>query len=208
MGHKTLPKVSASHALGVNRSLGRRMRRSDLVQSNRMTDRTNIRLVQPGSAAAGAVYRVISLPDGSPADEFVQAAARNGMRICDAMRLAIEYELVLRDVCALGLDGEGARYALTRVARRARPSRPLGPESARYVRELRIGRTVREVASGSFSLVLPDRLACRLDGAVPLAIFDAAIVETMIAWELAATMDGRTMGEWALSVLAVSRTAS
>jgi hypothetical protein len=127
----------------------------------------------------------------------------------NAVRLALERELVLRDVDSLGHGREAARYALTGFATRARALRPLNPAQASYVRNLsrRRPECVEDLAAG-LEIVLPERLLTRAEGAVCTATFDAMAIREMVAWELAAVLEGRTMAEWALNALIAARAAS
>jgi hypothetical protein len=135
---------------------------------------------------------------------FVRAAADAGLPAPEAVRLCLERALVLVDVAALGLDPDAARYRIGLVAASARTRRALVPEHAEYVRALQLGRPVPPAdASDGLAVVLAARLLTRALSVCPQT-FRAEVVAEMIAWELAAALEGRTMGEWALRTLIAS----
>jgi hypothetical protein len=140
---------------------------------------------------------------------FVEAAARTGLEAPDAVRLGLERALVLADAARLGFGVEAARGLLDRAAARVRPRQPLPAVQARYVRALTVPRPVPAVdVSDGLAVTVPDRLSIRAAGHVrPVDLHPAAVPE-MVAWETAAALEGRTMGEWALAVLANARAAA
>jgi hypothetical protein len=149
------------------------------------------------------------LPDHPRIEAFLDAAERHGLPREQAVRLAVERELVLSDAEACSLPPDSARYLLNRLAEVARPDRALPPARADYVRRLRIAaRRDSRSARVERDIELPDTLAVRVADGVRLGAFDADAVHEMIAWEAAAAMAGRTMTEWALKAFAVRRAAS
>jgi hypothetical protein len=141
--------------------------------------------------------------------EFAAAAAAAGLGAEEAVRLAIERALALADATAFGLDPDAARALLSRAAGSAQPVRPLPPARAAYVRGLGNGgpRQPAETAAG-LVVSLPGPLLTRARDSVSEAALDPAAVPGTIAWEVAAALEGRTMGEWALRTLARRRTAA
>lgn len=136
---------------------------------------------------------------------LLDAAAQVGLEAPDALRLALERALVLADAGAFGLDAEGARCVLARAAAGARPRRPLTAVQAAYVRALTVGQPTASIAlHGDLAITIPDRVLTRARGVVRLAALHADAVPEMVAWELAAALEGRTMGEWALKELAAA----
>jgi hypothetical protein len=125
------------------------------------------------------------------------------------VRLALEHGLALRDAAAFGLDADTARRLLNRAAAGARASRPLGDGEAAYLRRLSQRAPKPPTA-------LPERLDVKLDERTSTRVRDSlnesairpAVVEEMIAWQIAATLEGRTLGEWALHSLARRRRAA
>jgi hypothetical protein len=149
----------------------------------------------------------LHLPPSRRLDRFIATAAARGLSPSDAVRLALERALVLVDACeAFPLDVESARLALRRAAAATQPLRQLSNAQSSYVRALGVGRPQRvESHSDGLIVALPDRLITRArDTLTELALHEGAVAE-MISWEIAATLEGRTMCEWALNVLAVAR---
>lgn len=140
--------------------------------------------------------------------KFLNASAAAGLYPADAVRLGLERALALDDACAgFPLDVETARLELRRAAARAKPLRQLSPSQSSYVRALSAGQPKPSGTASEEVLViaLPDRVITRARGELmELALHEGA-VEEMIAWEVAATLEGRTMCEWALSTLAAAR---
>lgn len=133
---------------------------------------------------------------------FVSAAARAGLSSQEAVQLALERELVLADAAAFGLDVDAARAILGAVARSAAARRPLSPGDAARVRRLATAQPLLVPAlAGALTVELPDRVATRARGSVPARALDERVVAEMVAWELAALLDGRSMSEWALKEL-------
>lgn len=93
------------------------------------------RSVPPWNAACRVV---LTLPVTAVVERFVEASATSGLAAADAVRLALERELLLADAGELGLGREAARHALTRFAAGARVRRPLTPALADYVRGLSV----------------------------------------------------------------------
>lgn len=119
------------------------------------------------------------------------------------MRLALERELALADADRLGLSREAARRWLSTAAAAARPRRALPSAQAAYVRALAVARPrPTRGTDPPLDVVLPEWLLTRTGGVVRAAVFDADVIDEMVAWELAAALEVRTMAEWALNVLA------
>lgn len=135
---------------------------------------------------------------------FVRAAADHGLEVEQAVRLAVEHELVLGDADELGVTREMARHVLTTAATAARPQRPLSARQAAYVRGLSLVRPRRSTELLEASVALPCRLLTRTAGRIRTSAFDAAMIGEMIAWERAAALEGRTMAEWALKLIAAA----
>lgn len=149
----------------------------------------------------------LHLPRTPRLQKFLTAAAAAGLDPSDAVRLGLERTLVLEDACdAFPIDVESARRELRRAAARTRALRPLTPTQAARVRALSAGqaRDLEELAP-VLVIALPDRVTTRArERLTELALHEGVVAE-MIAWEIAATLEGRTMCEWALSTLAVAR---
>ena len=165
------------------------------------------RPAKPGSRPAA---ERLQIPPSKRLREFVATAAAAGLDAPDAVRLALDKRaLALADAAAFGLDPEAARGLLLRAAESARPSRPLSPTQAAYVRAL--GKaSPRPPANVEEGLVvaLPDRVLTPARDTISESAFEAAAVVEMVAWEIAATLEGRTMCEWALRTLARARAAA
>lgn len=150
----------------------------------------------------------LRLPPSARLTAFVSAAAEAGLDPSEAVRLGLERALALADAGVFPFDVEVARRRLRQAAREAHASRPLTPTQAAYVRTLSSARP-RPTADGSGGLVvdLPDRVLTRARDDVAETALHAGAVPEMVAWEIAATLAGRTMGEWALLELAESLAA-
>lgn len=151
----------------------------------------------------------LAIPPSRRLDAFAARSAEAGLTTAAAARLAIERALALADAPLFDLDAATARVLLRRAAARARPQQPLAAATAAYVRTLTATRatTPDDVARG-LTVDVPDRLACRLHAGIPPTAFDAEAVPDLVAWEVAATLEGRTIGEWALEMLAAVRLAA
>jgi len=137
---------------------------------------------------------------------FIEAAARIGLGEAEAVCLGLERALLLRDVQLLGFDVESARKLLVAAAAAARPSRPLSGAEAAGVRELSARRPVVPVDTAQGLIVsISQRILSRARDTVPETALHAAGVEEMLAWELAARLEGRPMGEWGLKALALRK---
>jgi len=130
---------------------------------------------------------------------FVTTAAESGLEAQEAVQLGLEHALCLRDAGRFAADVEAGRHLLVRAASKARPVHAMVPAQATYVRKLTTKRPIGalDVAEG-LQVRVPDRVLCRARAALPEHSLHAAIVEEMIAWEIAAILCGRTMNEWAL----------
>jgi hypothetical protein len=165
-----------------------------------------------GPASTGAEAfptEYLVLPPSRRLDDFVAASAARDLDAPTAVRLALERALAVTDAAAFSLDVETARRLLRASARQARAKRALTPAHAHYVRKL-VGarpRPALDVGDG-LHVAVPDRVLVRVRGTVSLTALRADVVPEMVAWEIAATLAGRTMGEWALRVLAAARGGS
>jgi hypothetical protein len=139
--------------------------------------------------------------------KFLAAAAAAGLEPSDAVRLGLQRALVLEDACdAFTIDVESARLELRQAAARTRPLRQLTPSQAVYVRTLSASQAKKPADFGPVVVVsLPDRVTTRVRDRLSELSLHEGVVAEMIAWEVAATLEGRTMCEWALSTLATAR---
>jgi hypothetical protein len=162
---------------------------------------------QPLETSAGTM--ALTLPGSPHLQAFVDTAAANGLAAPHAVGLALERALLLADSQAFGIDIETVRRMLGAAAAAARAGRPLTDSQARYVRSLVAARPVasENVASG-LTVTIPERVYTRAHGAVRTAMLHASAVSEMVAWEIAAALQGRTMGEWGLRSLALRRSAA
>jgi len=131
---------------------------------------------------------------------FLSVAAQYGLAPDDAVRLALEHHLALVDLQALRVEEGALRATLGAVATRTRPSSSLCTADAARVRRLTLGRPLSALElTDPLTFALPARLCTRLDGLLSPELLDHRVVGEMIAWERAAILAGRTMGEWALA---------
>jgi hypothetical protein len=147
----------------------------------------------------------VFLPPSPRLEEFLAAAIAEGLEPAEATRLGLERFFALADVTPLGLNTGTSRRLLGEAAARARPSHPPAPREAARVRALGMRRPVPAVdASAGLKVAVPDRLLTRIGDRVPARALHASFVPEMVRWELAAALEGRTMGEWVLRTLAVA----
>lgn len=140
---------------------------------------------------------------------FVETAARHGLGASGAVRLGIERALALADAELFGLDAGTARSLLSVAASKARPQRELAPAQAAYVRRLSASKPVEPAdPSAGLRVRVPERVLTRARGTVHPSALRPEAVSEMLAWEIAATLEGRRLGEWALSILAQARRAA
>jgi hypothetical protein len=172
----------------------------------RTTER-HLRLLSTGAEVAGE-ERLI-LPPSPRLTEFLEAAAQAGLEAAEAVCLALERALSLSDAAAFGLDAEDARRRLWQAARGAQARRALTPSQSAYIRRLQ-GAKPLPAADTSDGLVvaLPDRVLTRVRDEIGERAIRRDVVEEMVSWELAATLEGRTLNEWALRTLAERSTAA
>lgn len=163
----------------------------------------------PGERTDGCEVQVLRLPASPRLDRFAAASAEAGLELREAVRLAIDHALALQDAGAFGLDADTARRLLNRAAAGARASRPLGARSAEQVRRLGSG-SPKPAASlpDGLEVELSERVLARIGAPLTEAAIRPAVVEEMISWQIAATLAGRTLGEWALHALARGRAAA
>lgn len=136
---------------------------------------------------------------------FLSAAATAGISEKQAVELAVERGLVLLDGQGLGLDVERVRSVLSRAARGARVTSPLGATAAGHLWSLSgEHRTGGASSDDGLTVELPERLVARLrPGILPDCLTSRAVAE-MVAWERAAVLESRTMSEWAALTLAAA----
>lgn len=176
--------------------------------SARTEDLPHLRLVTSSQGVSGE-ERVLLLPRSPRLERFVAASAAAGLEVPEAVRLALEHALALRDAAAFGLDSDTARRLLNRAAGGTRASRPLGDGEAAYLRRLtrRAPRPAPELPE-RLKIKLDARTSTRVRGSLSESAIRPAVVEEMISWQVAATLEGRTLGEWALHSLAHCRRAA
>jgi len=154
-------------------------------------------------SSPAAALEVLELPASPHLESFVRAAARAGLDAERGVCLGLERELVLRDAAVFGLEAETARRILRRAAVAARPRLAVPPQLAQRVRSLQMPRPRAAIdVSEGLLVTVPDRLLARVPGQIPASALRQAAVPEMVGWEIAATLQGRTMGEWALRALA------
>lgn len=158
----------------------------------------------PGVAArrAGADGN-LTLPATAELKRFLGQSAKHGLEPADALRLAIERELALVDVDALGLDRHATRHVLSEIASRARVRQGLDTDEAAYLRTLSAARALTPPPlAGSLTVTVPRALLGRARGVVSRTALAWDAIPEMVAWEIAARVQGRAMGEWVLLALA------
>jgi hypothetical protein len=170
----------------------------------------DIELVHSRRSASATTHAELEVASHPKLKGFAVAADRAGMSVTDAVRLAIERDLVLTDASHFGLDAGGARYLLTKAARRTRPLNTLSAASAEYARSLRLRPRRRKLQQvhPSTRVAIPARLLTRAEGKIRLAAFDEAAIEEMVEWECAATLSGCTLAEWAFKALLAAQRAA
>jgi hypothetical protein len=142
-------------------------------------------------------------------ERFAAASATAGLDLPEAIRLALQHALALQDAAAFGLDADAARRRLNRAAAGARASRPLGDGEASHLRRLtqRSSRPVVELPA-RLEVKLDERTSTRVGDSLDESAIRPAVVAEMIRWQVAALLEGRTLGEWALHSLAQDRLAA
>lgn len=151
----------------------------------------------------------VLLAPSSRLERFAAAASAAGLDLGEAVSLALEHALALEDAAAFSLDSDTARRLLNRAAREARASRPLGAVEAAYIRRLGAG-SAKQGSSlpDGLAVAVPERVLTRARDSLAEAAIRPAVVKEMVAWQIAATLAGRTLGEWALHALAERRSAA
>lgn len=151
----------------------------------------------------------LTLPATPALERFLSCSATRGLADADALRLAIERDLALADAHALGFDRRAARHVLNSRASRARVERRLDHEDAAYVRLLGAAPAVAPVQLGaSLTVELPRTLLSRARGVVSTAALERDATREMVSWEIAARLERRSIGEWALLTLATQYRAA
>lgn len=167
----------------------------------------HLRLVRSGPV--GAKAEQVLLPASPRLERFAAAACAAGLELEEAVGLALEHGLALEDAADLGFDSDNARRLLNHAADQARASRPLGSAEAAYIRRLGAGPAKHSgPLPDGLAVAVPERLLTRARGSLSEATIRHAVVKEMIAWQIAATLAGRTLGEWALHALAERRSAA
>ncbi|HTU78092.1 MAG TPA: hypothetical protein VMF09_04965 [Solirubrobacteraceae bacterium] len=158
--------------------------------------------LEPGAPSSVRVEQICIPPSGR-LTRFLDAAAQAGLDAPLAVQLALERAVVLKDGRDLRLDVERIRRTLGREARRARAARQLSGRQATYVRMLYREKPRQPCpAAGGLSVVIPDELLTQIRDTIPETVLHPRAVPEMLAWERAARLEGRTMLEWSLKVLA------
>ena len=156
-----------------------------------------LRLVAAGRP--GALCEGVFVPPSPRLDDFVAVAAERGLHAPEAVRLGLERHFALIDTRRFGLDVDTCRRLLCERASATAPRRSLSGGEAARARRLAMSRPVAPAATGDgLRVAIPGRLLTRFGERVPGRAFRAAHVAEMVQWELAATLEGRTIGEWAL----------
>jgi hypothetical protein len=145
---------------------------------------------------------VLLLESSESLQRFVEAAAQVGLGVEEAVRMGVERGLVLSDLCEMGIDVDFGRRRLRAAAMRARPSHELTADLAQRVRRLSMARPIAVPSTDEgLAVRLPDGLLVRAAAGLGARHLRAEAVPEMVAWELAAALGARTMGEWALREL-------
>lgn len=133
-------------------------------------------------------------PGGVPAG-FLHAARSRGIAISLALSVVCERQLAIADLAA---DDHAVEH-FDAKAREKAPTAALASPFANYARTLLAaisGRPVGDAVDGP--AVISMRLACRLRVVGDVVRLDGEAIESALWWELAATLSGSTMLEWAL----------
>jgi hypothetical protein len=177
------------------------------VSSHTNGKRLQLVYVAESGGGAGSGERLRLLPT-TGVERFLDAAAASGLDSETAVQLGVERFLVLIDASAYGLASSAARAHLNEAATRARAQLPLGPREAAELRRL---NAARPLPSGrhrcELVVCLPERMLTRFHRYSASCRFDSEGVDEMLAWDIAARLEGRTMTEWALHVLAERQVA-
>jgi hypothetical protein len=131
-------------------------------------------------------------------EEFAAAASAARVPVSLAVSVVAERALVSAELAEAGVLPTAVD--LDAYAEAATVSRGLGTSRCDYARSLLgllHGRGAG--ADGDGTVVVPVRLLDRLAAAVAPFKFETAAIVPALRWELAATLAGRTMTEWALS---------
>lgn len=173
-----------------------------MVSGPAQTAASRLRLIQ-GQADVGAGQISVVLQPTERLKKFLASSAAAGVSDVDAVELAIERALVLADARALGLNAERASRLLGEAAARTRPHRTIGPQRSTTARRLAI-RQPRRPTELDEAICVPvaSHLATRAADQISGRAFAPGAIEEMVAWGRAAALEGRTMTEWGLRVLA------
>ncbi|MDW5597224.1 hypothetical protein VSS74_22950 [Conexibacter stalactiti] len=151
-------------------------------------------VVSRAAVRAGDRHEPWTLPVGGALAAVADAAATAGVEFELAVRLCAEAALVRDDLRAVGA-GVGALDALAGAAVVATR---VDASDCAYLRRLtRRGAQERRTLGDAVIVGLPARLSARLLAVDVDDLLANADVESALAWEIAAVLDGRTISEWA-----------
>jgi len=169
------------------------------------TPTPHLSLVESHASQPNAAERIVLSPS-SQLTSFIERAAQQGLDAPEAVRLGLERALLLLDAQFLDYDVESARRLLVQAAAAARPVQPLSGEEARRVRRLAARRPAppADTAEG-LTISVCQQILTRARRSLPENALHAGAVEEMLAWEIAAHLEGRSMGEWGLKALALRK---
>jgi hypothetical protein len=167
------------------------------------TPRLSLVYSHPSQQSEGERIMLSSSPQLT---SFIERSAQLGLGAPEAVRLGLERALLLRDAQFLGYDVESASGLLLKAAAVARPAQPLSGEEARRVRRLSARRPASpaDTAEG-LTVSVYQQILTRARDVLPENALHAGAVEEMLAWEIAARLEGRPMGEWGLKTLALRK---
>lgn len=181
--------------------------RRDEGAGERRADVSDPRASEPGAALeecvvsraavrAGDRHEPWTLAVGDALRALAEAAAAAGVEFELAVRLCVETALVRDDLRPAGID----LAQLDALAAAAVVATRVDAAGCAYLRRLtrREQASARPRALGDAVIVgLPARLSARLLAADLDDLLANADVESALAWEIAAVLDGRTISEWA-----------
>lgn len=175
------------------------------MSANAHTPAPRLSLIEGDLHRPAAAERLVLAPSPQLTD-FIAQAADLGLGATEAVRLGLERALLLRDGQFLGFDVESARRLLVCAAGAARPIQPLCGTEPAQVRHLSVRQPVpADDVTDGLTVSVRQQILTRARAHVPETALHAAGVEEMLAWEIAARLEGRPMGEWGLKVLALRK---
>jgi hypothetical protein len=178
---------------------------------------TALRVIHGGATLhANAIFKVRRSRPGETFEPiFVEAscdlallaknAAQVGIPLELAFALAVESNLAMDDLEELGFERGQSTSVLNQRARLTGVEMDLSPASGAYLRLLMNPRPQSRVTNVSEGAILgvPARIHERLNRSFPETLLERTLsLEQAVAWEAAAVVDGRTLTEWALFVVA------